>query len=272
VGIARRPGHPYLAGAPLLIAHRGGAKLAPENTLTAFHRADAHWRADILEMDVHLSADGEVVVIHDPTVDRTTDGTGSIRELPWPALAELDAGYRFVALDGSTPFRGTGVRIPRLEQVLEEFPRARLNVESKSADAGGPLVRLIERHGASQRVLLAAQWERDRVGARGYRGPWGATREQVARFRFFPFGYRPRADVLQIPEHFRGIRVVTPALIARAHRMNIPVQVWVVDDPADMRRLLGWGVDGIQSDRLDLVAAVLTEVAGRPPAPGAPPP
>jgi glycerophosphoryl diester phosphodiesterase len=269
VGSARQPGHPYLAGAPLLVAHRGGAKLAPENTMVAFEGAVAHWRADMLELDVRLSADGEVVVIHDPTVDRTTDGTGFVHTLPWPALAELDAGHRFVSPDGGATFRGQGVRIPRLEELLEEFPHARLNVECKSADVAGPLVRLIERHGAAHRVLVAAQWEKNRVGARGYRGPWGATREQVTWFRFLPFGYTPRADVLQVPERFKGIRLVSPSLIERAHRRNIAVQVWVVDDPADMRRLLDWGVDGIQSDRPDLLAQVLTEVAGRPGAPGA---
>lgn len=266
----RRPGQPYLAGAPLLVAHRGGSKLAPENTMPAFRGAVAHWRADILEMDVRLSADGEVVVIHDPTVDRTTDGTGDVASLPWAALAELDAGYRFVASNGAASFRGVGVRIPRLEEVLEELPCARLNIESKAPEAAAPLVRLIERHGATHRVLVAAQWEKDRVGALGYRGAWGATREQVARLRLLPLGYTPRADVLQIPEVWKGVRILTPSFLARAHRKNIPVQVWTVDDPADMRRLLSWGVDGIQSDRPDLLAGVLTEVAARPRAPGPP--
>src|SRR5688572_26020312 len=180
----RRPGHPYLAGAPLLVAHRGGARLAPENTLVAFTQAVERWRADILETDVHLSADGEVVVIHDPTVDRTTDGSGRVRDLPWAALRELDAGYRFRALDGSSPFRGAGVRLPLLAELLERFPRMRINVECKTAEAAAPLARVIERHGASHRVLIAAFAERDRAGARGYAGPWGASSVQVASVRF----------------------------------------------------------------------------------------
>ncbi len=250
------------------MAHRGGARLAPENTLAAFRPAIDRWRADMLEMDVRLSADGEVVVIHDATVDRTTDGTGAVRDLPWAALRELDAGYRFLGLDGTPSFRGTGVRLSRFEEILETFPRTRLNVESKTAEAAAPLCRLFERHSATHRVLLAAQWERDRKDARGYRGPWGASREQVAAFRLIP-GWRPRADILQVPEHFKGWPLVTPAFVRRAHRRNIPVQVWTVNDPADMRRLLEWGVDGIQSDRPDVLALVLTEVAGRAPAPGA---
>ena len=264
---AHRPGHPYLAGAPLLVAHRGGSRLAPENTLAAFRQAVERWRADVLETDVHLSADGRVVVIHDPTVDRTTDGTGHVRDLRWDALRELDAGHRFRALDGSAPFRGAGVRIPGIDELLESFPRMRINVEVKAAAAAAPLVRAIERHGASQRVLIAAFKERTRAGARGYRGPWGASLVQVVAVRL---GARraPRADILQVPERWRGVRVVTPGFVETAHRMSLPVQVWTVDEPADMRRYLGWGVDGIQSDRPDLLAAVLSEVAGRPLPPG----
>jgi glycerophosphoryl diester phosphodiesterase len=265
----RRPGHPYLAGAPLLVAHRGGAKLAPENTIEAFRRAVDLWRADLFETDVHLSADGEVVVIHDPTVDRTTDGTGNVRDLPWAALRELDAGYRFRALDGGSPFRGIGVRLPLLDELLESFPRMRINVECKAPEAAAPLARVIERHGAAHRVLIAAFKERDRAGARGYPGPWGATSAQVASVRFFGRLSAPRADVMQVSEWWKGIHVVTPRFVRAAHRLNIPVQVWTVDDPADMRRLLAWGVDGIHSDRPDLLASVLTEVAGRAVPPGA---
>ena len=264
----RRPGHPFLAGAPLLVAHRGGAKLAPENTLAAFQRAVDLWRADILETDVHLSSDGEVVVIHDPTVDRTTDGSGRVRDLPWAALRELDAGYRFRALDGGSPFRGAGVGLPRLDELLESFPRMRINVECKAAEAAAPLARVIERHGAAHRVLIAAFSERERAGARGYPGPWGASAGQVASVRFLGALRAPRADIIQVSEWWRGIHVVTPRFLRSAHRLNLPVQVWTVDEPADMRRLLAWGVDGIQSDRPDLLASVLTEVAGRPVPPG----
>jgi glycerophosphoryl diester phosphodiesterase len=265
---AQRPGHPYLAGAPLLVAHRGGSRLAPENTLAAFRQAVERWRADVLETDVHLSADGRVVVIHDPTVDRTTDGTGRVRDLRWHALRELDAGYRFRALDGSAPFRGAGVRIPGIDELLESFPRMRINVEVKAAEAGAPLARAIERHGATHRVLIAAFKERTRAGAHGYPGPRGASLVQVAAVRFLGARRAPRADILQVPERWRGVRVVTPGFVATAHRLNLPVQVWTVDEPEDMRRYLAWGVDGIQSDRPDLLARVLSEVARRPLPPG----
>jgi glycerophosphoryl diester phosphodiesterase len=236
--------------------------------MAAFRQAVDLWRADILEMDVHLSSDGKLVVIHDPTVDRTTDGSGRVRDLTWAELRELDAGHRFVALDGTPSFRGKGARLPLFEEVLEAFPRMRLNVESKAPEAAAPLVAAIEKHGARQRVLIAAEHEQNRDGARGYEGPWGASTSHVAGLRFLPFGYTPDVDVIQVCEWWHGIHVVTPGLIQRAHDRNIPVQVWTVDDPADMYRLLAMGVDGIQSDRPDLLARVLGEVVGRPAPPG----
>ncbi len=267
-----RPGHPYLAGAPLLVAHRGGSAVAPENTMTAFRAAVEEWGADILEMDARLTADGEVVVIHDATVDRTTDGSGAVSSFSLRDLQSLDAGAKFVAPDGSTPWVGRGVRIPRFEEVLTEFPRTRLNVEAKEPAVARPLVEIIRRHEAERRVLLAAEFEKSRRSVVGYPGPWGASRHHISLFLLahrLPGGgsYTPGADALQIPEVWKGIRILTPRFLREAHRRNIPVHVWTVDDPADMRRLLAMGVDAIQSDRPDLLADVLTEVAGRPPAP-----
>ena len=269
-----RPGHPYLAGAPIFGAHRGGARLAPENTLEAFEDAVVRWGADMLEMDVRLTADGVVVVIHDATLDRTTDGTGPVSALSLAELRERDAGARFLDLDGQASFAGRGVRVPTFDQVLEAFPHTRLNVEAKCAEVAGPLVEVIRRHGAEHRVLLAAEFEGNRRDARGYRGAWGASRSQA-----FPFWilhripgvgalYTPPCDVLQIPATFKGKGVVTPRLIREAHRRNIPVHVWVVDEPDDMRRLLGLGVDSIQTDRPDVLARVLHEEVGRPLPPG----
>jgi glycerophosphoryl diester phosphodiesterase len=267
-----RPGHPYLAGAPLLVAHRGGAGIAPENTLAAFRSAVRDWRADMLEMDVRLTRDGEVVVIHDATVDRTTDGTGPVGSFTYSELERLDAGARFVDPAGRASFAGRGVTIPRFEDVLTALPGSRMNVEVKEPQVAARLVEIVRRHGAESRVLVAAEYERCRRAVRGYPGPWGASRHHVFLFLAscrLPGGgpYTPGADVLQVPEVWKGMPIVTPRLVREAHRRNIPVQVWTVDDVADMRRLLAMGVDGIQSDRPDLLADVLTEVAGRPPAP-----
>lgn len=267
-----RPGHPYLAGAPLLVAHRGGSGLAPENTLEAFTHALEAWGADVLELDVRATADGEAVVIHDATVDRTTDGTGPVSSFTLAGLQELDAGYRFTDLEGRHSFRERGVRIPRFEDVLTAFPDARLNVELKEPEPAEALVKIVRQHGAQHRVLVASEFERCRRAVRGYRGPWGASRHHVLGFWLLhrvPGGgpYTPGADILQVPEVWKGLRIVTPGFIRAAHARNLPVQVWTVDDPDDMRRLLSWGVDGIQSDRPDLLARVLTEETGRPPPP-----
>lgn len=257
----------------MLAAHRGGAGLAPENTLAAFRRAIDDWDADMLETDVRLTADGKVVVLHDDTVDRTTDGTGPISEIRWERARELDAGYRFRDAEGGFPWRARGVRLPLFSELLDAFPGVRIMVEPKAPEASGPLVEVIRSRGAEHRVLIGAEFERTRAGARGYGGPWGASREQVLSFWLLhrvPWIGRwhvPGADAFQVPERSGRWRVVTPAFVRAAHRVNIPVHVWTVDEPDDMRRLLEWGVDGIQTDRPDLLADVLTEVAGRPPAP-----
>jgi len=271
--VGPRPGRPYLAGRPMLVAHRGGSKVVPENTVEGFRQAVDVWGADMLEMDVHVTRDGVPVVIHDPTVDRTTDGTGAVGDLTLGELRAFDAGYRFTDPSGRSNWRGKGVRVPTLDEVLETFRGVWINLESKTAAAAGPLVDAVRRHGAEGRVLVAAEYERWRRGAVGYGGPWGASRHHVLAFRALcalpgTAGYTPGADVFQVPESWKGFRIVTRRFIEQAHQKNIPVQVWTVDDPSDMVRLLELGVDGIQTDRPDLLARVLHEGWGRPAAPG----
>lgn len=266
---AARPGHPFLAGAPVLVAHRGGAGIAPENTMEAFRLAVTGYGADMLEMDAHLTADGQVVVIHDATVDRTTDGSGAVAAMTADQVRSLDAGFRFTDARGEAAFRGRGVRVPLFSEVLEAFPDTRINVECKCGRVAQPLVDLVLRHGAQHRVLVAAADERNRRAVRGYPGPWGASRSQLRPFYLLhrlPLGflYTPRVDALQIPETWDGRRILTPRFLREAHRRNLPVHVWTVDAEDDMRRLLEMGVDAIQTDRPDRLARVLHEVSGRP--------
>jgi glycerophosphoryl diester phosphodiesterase len=235
----------------------------------AFRQAVAGYGADMLELDVHLTADGRVAVIHDDTVDRTTDGTGPVRDLALDELQSLDAGFGFTDLEGEQSWRGRGARIPEFGELLEAFPDTRLNVECKCDRVARPLVELIRRHGAEHRVLVAAADEPNRRAVRGYPGPWGASATQIRAFYLLhrlPLGflYTPRADALQIPESWEGRAVLTPRLLAEAHRRNIAVHIWTVDDPADMRRLIEMGVDAVQTDRPDLLATVLHELTGRP--------
>ncbi|HIF07628.1 MAG TPA: glycerophosphodiester phosphodiesterase [Gemmatimonadetes bacterium] len=266
-----RPGCPFLAGSPLFIAHRGGAKVAPENTMEAFRLAVESWGADVLETDARLTSDGEVVLIHDSTVGRTCDGEGNVAEMTWNRLRDLDAGFHFRDIAGETSYRGRGVSIPSFDEVLDTFPHTRVNVETKCRKVARPLAEIVRRHRARDRVLIAAEVEAHRTDVRGYGGPWGASRRDIAFFwsaghlRLTAW-FRPGFDVLQVPEVWHGIRVVTPRFVSEAHRLNLAVHVWVVDEEEDMTRLLAWGVDGIQTDRPDVLSSVL-EGLGRVPSP-----
>lgn len=264
-----RPGRAYFAGAPLLVAHRGGSRLAPENTMAAFESAVRDWGADMLELDVRLSKDGVVMVIHDDSVDRTTNGAGLVSTYTAQELKQLDAGHHFLNLEGDPSFRDKGVTIPTLNELLEALPAVWLNIEAKEAQVAGPLVEVIRSHGAEYRVLVAAEYEKNRIDARGYEGPWGASTRDCMLFwvlHRLPGGavYTPGVDAFQVPESWHSFRMLTPRLIEEAHRRNIPVHVWTVDDQDDMRRLLSWGVDAIQTDRPDLLSQVLVAEAGRP--------
>lgn len=276
LGGGSRPGHRYLAGAPLLIAHRGGSALAPENTLAAFRRAIHWWRADLLELDVHPTRDGDCVVIHDPTVDRTTDGRGQVAGFTVAQLRGLDAGYRFTPDGGATfPFRGRGVRIPTLREVLQALPDARVNVEIKDTRAQAAVQRTVRELRAEHRVLIAAGDARNRSLFHDYPGATSAGAQELYAFYALHLShttrlYRPPVDAFQMPERNGGRQVLTPRLVREAHAHNVAIHVWTVDEEADMHRLLDWGVDGIISDRPDRLARVLHARAGRPLPPGVP--
>jgi glycerophosphoryl diester phosphodiesterase len=271
-----RPGAAYLAGAPLLIAHRGGSLLAPENTLLAFERALAWWGADIFELDVQPTADGEVVVFHDATLDRTTDGSGLVAAHTLEEIRQLDAGFRFTPDGVEFPFRGCGIRVPTLAEVLATFPGVRINIEIKDGRAQERVWETIRETGATERVLIASGSTRDRARLAGYPVPVSAGREEITLFLAqlrLPFRpYTPAVDALQVPDVWEGRQVLSPALVEAAHARNIPVHVWTVDDPALMRRYLDWGVDGIVTDRPDLLGRILHQRIGRPLPTGAPEP
>lgn len=272
-----RPGAPYLAGAPLLIAHRGGSALAPENTLTSFTQALDWWRADVLEMDVHPTRDGAAVVIHDPTLDRTTSGTGPVSERSLAEIRAVDAGYHFTPDGGASyPYRGKGIRVPTLAEVLEAFPQARVNVEIKDGRVQEVVWRVVHDAGATRRVLIAAGKRADRSRFAHYPGPVSASEEELRAFylhhRLHAAAlYRPAVDAFQLPERHGDLQVVSPRLVEEAHALNVAVHVWTVDEVEEMRRLLAWGVDGLVTDRPDRLARVLHERVGRALPPGPPP-
>lgn len=269
-----RTTHPVFAGAPLLIAHRGGAALAPENTLAAFRMAVDAWASDMIELDVRATRDGHCVVLHDATVDRTTDATGPVADFTLEQLRRFDAGHWFTSDGGLTfPFRGCGVTVPTIDEVLAELPSTRLTVEVKIGTAQEPLFAALERHAAADRVIAAGMHAADRRLFHRHAGAVSASMEQVRDFiiarRIGLGGLVPfRADTVQVPEYHGRRRVVTPGFIRGMHTRGVQVHVWTVNDRDDMRRLLHWGVDGIVTDRPDILGELLGELKGRPPAPG----
>lgn len=272
----RRPQQPRaaLAGGPLLVAHRGGAGLKPENTLAAFLDADSQWCSDMIELDVRATSDGHCVVIHDPVVDRTTNGTGPVAGMSLTEIQELDAGYRFTPDGGRTfPFRGQGIRIPTIAEVLAALPSMRLTVEVKIVTAQLPLFRAIAEYQATERVIAAGERKAFRTLFHTYRGPISASVEDALPFylmhrvRLSALTWL-RADVVQTSEFYHGRRMLSPRLIKDLHARGVMVHVWTVNEPADMHRLLDWGVDGLITDYPDRLARVLHERSGRPLPPG----
>lgn len=231
-----------------MIAHRGAAAHAPENTLASFAAAvDAG--ADALEFDVHLSADGQVVVIHDPTLARTTDGEGAVAELSLARIQAADAGARFTR-DGRTfPFRDRGIRVPTLDEVLARFPATPLLIEVKTAAASDALRRTLDRHGAARRCVVGSF---DHRALEPFRAdPWRASASQAEMVRLLahvlfrrPLG-APRYHAISIPPRWRGLPLPLGRIARAARGLGIPVHVWVVDDPGAARRLWRCGVTGI---------------------------
>ena len=253
----------------LSFAHQGGGLLAPENTLAAFELG-ASFAPDALELDIQMTRDGEIVVIHDPTVDRVTNGHGPVAAYTLAELQRLDAGYHFTPDDGqSYPFRGQGVRIPTLTEVFERFPTLLINIDLKETQAGkeAALSRTIQRAQATHRVIVGsfvcASLRRFRQLSNGV-VPTSACPGEVASFLLrqrlrVTRGLHPAYVAFQVPEVRSGIRIVSPAFVRVAHGLDLAVHVWTVNERADMERLLDWGVDGIMTDRPDTLADVLAQ-------------
>jgi glycerophosphoryl diester phosphodiesterase len=232
-----------------VIAHRGASAEAPENTLPAFEAA-VQRGADAFELDVRLTADGAPVVIHDDTLDRTTDRSGLVRSHTLAELRSLDAGARFTSDRGRTyPYRGGDARIPSLGEVLWAFPRMPVLLEIKEPEAQEAVRRVLLQEDAAERCVVASEDQAALLAfeeapfARGASGAeisalyWAA----LLRRRLWPVRYR----LLSVPERYRGLTVPTRRFVAAAGGLGCPVHVWTVDLPAAARRLWGGGVAGI---------------------------
>ncbi len=242
---------------PRLFAHRGASAQAPENTLESFRIA---WEMGVpyLELDVHLSLDGHPVVIHDSSVARITGQTGLVERMSVENLRRLDAGHQFTLDEGRNyPFRGMGLVIPTLDEVLEAFPEARLIIEIKPTRVGivSAVWAALHNYEASDRVIVASveQDLLDKFRADGRKVPTSFSKREVQDFlirvgsRDFQT-FEPPGAALQIPEFSGFNRVVSPALIEAAHQLGVEIHVWTVNEPARIERLLQWEVDGIITD------------------------
>ncbi len=258
--------NPFLEDRILNIAHRGGNRAAPEATLEAFTTA-LELGADVLEMDVQRTRDGVIVVLHDDTVDRTTDGTGRVSDLTLAEVKSLDAGYSYTRDDGAThPFRGQGLEIPTLAEVLEAFPREYMVIEIKGTDpsVAADYAAVLREYDAFDRTITASFDERvlDAYRAAAPGAPTSLAQDEVVVFfvlsREAEADYTPPGEYLHVPPRFSGIDVVTPDFVARAQRFGMPLHVFGTGNRAEtMQALIDLGVRGLMVDDIALAAEVI---------------
>ncbi|RRQ78925.1 glycerophosphodiester phosphodiesterase [Streptomyces griseofuscus] len=244
--------HPYLDHpGPLAFAHRGGAADGVENTAAQFRRAvELGYR--YIETDVHATADGRLVAFHDTTLDRVTDGAGRIADLPWSEVRRARVG-------GREP-------VPLFEELLETFPEVRWNIDIKAEPALRPLLDLLERTGAWDRVCVGSFSEARVLRAQRLAGPrlatsFGTRGVLSLRLRSWglPAAVRRSAVAAQVPEAQSGVPVVDARFVRAAHARGLHVHVWTVNEPERMHRLLDLGVDGIMTDHIDTLRKVMEE-------------
>jgi glycerophosphoryl diester phosphodiesterase len=245
----------FRASRPRIFGHRGTAGTHPENTIVSFQAA-VDLGARYLETDIHLTRDGEIVISHDPDLERICGRPGFIKEMDYGAVAKFDAGYTF-SLDGRNfPFRGKGLRILRLGELLAMFPSAFFNIDLKPEDVSltAAALKVIDAANMRRQVLLASEFQNRldevRAMAPGVPTSLGAL-ETGAFMQALAAGdpaYQPPGDALQIPPEYHGWKLATPELIAMAHRHGVEVHVWTVNDDPGMREMLELDVDGIMSD------------------------
>ena len=263
------PAHAFFSGekpGTQVIAHRGGSHLRPENTLAAFAHA-VELGADVLDMDVRRTADDAIVCLHDANVERTTDGSGRVESFRLEELQRLDAGYRWSADGGqSFPFRGKGIRVPALGEVLARFPGVRMVIEMKDGDPAfaQSLCALIRGSGMAEKALVAS-FHADSLAAFRADCPEVATSMSGSEARIFvglsrvglAAAYGPAVPALQVPDRLGENVIATEALASDARRRGLKLHVWTVNDENRMRQLVQIGVEGILTDRPDVLLRLL---------------
>jgi len=261
--------HPYFAQdkfRPLVLAHRGGAGLWPENTMYGFKRA-VDSEIDVLETEIRSTADGVLVLMHDSTVDRTTSGEGPVNGITLRELQALDAGFNWSSDGGRTfPFRGRGIAVPTLAEVFTAFPNTRLNIDIKQVEPSLvlPLCQTIHTFGMAEKVMVASfdskvlkVFRRECPEVATSLSPHEVMWFCLMNFAYLGTAYRTAAYALQVPEYQGKLRVLTKRLVDTAHRLNLKVHAWTINETSDMRRLLNLGVDGIITDYPDRLITLL---------------
>ena len=249
------------------IAHRGASGITPENTITAFETAIEKFNFDSIELDVHCSKDGEILVIHDETLERTTDGQGLVKEKTLQSLKSLDAGYRFTP-EGETscPYRGKELRIPTLAEVLDRFPNTKLNIELKqrSPSVEERFISVIREQNREKDVI---------IGSHNYTVSHKLkkiapeitsffSRRDVLFFytcyktHFLRF-HKTRHSSVQITPRHKNKDIITPEFVKAVHEKNLKLHAWTINDEDMMERLIKFGVDGIMTDYPDRLNRVL---------------
>lgn len=217
-----------------------------------------------IETDLHMTADDALVCVHDPTVDRTTDGSGPVESFTLEEIQTLDAGFRHGSRDGFR-FRSKDVRVPTFEEVFTSFPHVRFVVDLKRDGMEEALVKLIENHGIHDRLIVSSFSDERLSRFREASGAKVATSAGRTMSRLWVLAARMgrrgggNASALQLPTQVRGVRVVDEKIVAVAHSAGLQVHVWTVNRTEEMMAYLDVGVDGVVTDRPDLLKRVLLD-------------
>ena len=269
------PDHPFFSQFdesqyPLIIAHADdtGQGLWPGSTML-FLESVAEMDVDMLELDVHMTKDGHIVVMHDDRVDRTTNGSGKISELTLAEIKTLEVGGNWTQDEGQTfPYQGAGLQVPTLEEVFLRFPDYPMNIEIKQEEPSvvDPFCALIREHGMAEKILVPSFSDKamDEFRAACPEVATAGGSSEVRNFVLLNFALlsnllTPAYEAFQVPQSSSNIPVVIPSFVNTAHDRNLQVHVWTVNDPDQMQRLITMGVDGIMTDRPD----ILQELLGR---------
>ncbi len=253
-----QPTNPYQKyAAPHVIAHRGGAGIAPENTLPAFDHAAALCGVHALETDIHMTQDGVIVAAHDDTIDAQSDGTGLLKMMDYADLLRADMGYTWSSDAFNFPFRGQNLDVPTLAQLLDRYPEHIINIDIKQhePEVVEAFAKLIESQQAYARVVVGSFHSKTINYFRKLMPMVTTTASYFEVLTFFLLNkmgmsrlWRHRCQLMQIPERYSSLQLITPSFVYNLHKHAVQLHVWTVNDSADMDRLLSWGVDGLITD------------------------